>query len=165
MSTRTLQVSIAVAVAIAVVVIFFIFNPFVNSQVSTDTQLTTLSDATDLVTQDVTEGTGAAAQPGDTITVNYTGKLENGSVFDTSLGKAPYRFVLGSGEVIEGWDQGLVGMRVGGKRVLIVPPQLAYGAQGGGPIPPNATLTFEVELIKITPAHEVAPIPEGMEAF
>jgi FKBP-type peptidyl-prolyl cis-trans isomerase FkpA len=162
MTTRTLQVGIAVAVAIAVVVIFFIFNPFMGQQA--DTQLTSLPDATNLVVQDQTVGTGAIAEPGAMLTVNYTGKLENGTVFDTSAGNAPYKFVLGAGDVIAGWDQGLVGMREGGKRILIVPPSLGYGATGNGPVPPNATLTFEVELLKVTPSSEVAPFPEGLEA-
>lgn len=110
-----------------------------------------------LVIQDETVGTGAAAQSGDTLTVNYTGKLDNGTIFDTSVGKTPFQFTLGAGQVIPGWDQGLQGMKVGGKRILIIPPEMAYGAQGIGPIPPNATLTFEVELLGVTPATNTAP--------
>jgi|CXWL01.1.fsa_nt_gi FKBP-type peptidyl-prolyl cis-trans isomerase len=98
---------------------------------------------------DITVGTGATAVAGDFLTVHYTGSLTNGSVFDTSVGKAPFVFRLGAGAVIAGWDQGLVGMRVGGKRRLTIPPSLAYGAQGSGPVPGNATIRFDVELLSI----------------
>ncbi len=101
--------------------------------------------------QDEVVGTGAAAQTGDILTVNYTGKLANGTVFDTSVGKTPFQFTLG-GNVIPGWNQGLVGMKVGGKRILIVPPSLAYGSSDYGPIPGNSTLTFEVELLNVATA-------------
>jgi peptidylprolyl isomerase len=95
-------------------------------------------------------GTGATAKDGDTLVVNYTGKLADGTVFDSSVGKTPFEFTLGSGQVIPGWDQGLIGMKVGGKRTLTIPPSLGYGAQGaGGVIPPNATLTFDIELLNI----------------
>ena len=97
-------------------------------------------------------GTGPAVKSGDTITVNYTGMLANGKVFDTSIGKQPFTTKIGVGQVIKGWDEGLIGMKVGGKRKLIIPPNLAYGSQGAGAaIPPNATLTFEIELLKIQP--------------
>jgi peptidylprolyl isomerase len=99
--------------------------------------------------EDTQPGSGAAAKEGDTLVVNYTGKLQDGTVFDSSVGKTPFEFMLGGGQVIPGWDQGLVGMKVGGKRTLTIPPDLAYGAQGTGPIPPNATLTFDIELISI----------------
>lgn len=104
-----------------------------------------------LVVQDEVVGTGATAEPGDTLTLNYTGKLANGTVFDTSVGKQPFQFILGAGQVIPGWDQGLVGMKVGGTRVLIIPPSLAYGPNDYGPIPGNSTLTFEVQLLDVTP--------------
>ncbi len=100
--------------------------------------------------EDTQPGTGAAAKAGDQITVNYTGKLTDGTVFDSSVGKTPFTFMLGNGEVIPGWDQGLLGMQVGGKRTLTIPPSLAYGEQGAGAsIPPNATLIFDVELLSI----------------
>ena len=100
--------------------------------------------------EDTQSGTGAAAKDGDQITVDYTGKLQDGTVFDSSVGKTPFQFTLGAGQVIPGWDQGLLGMKVGGKRTLTIPPSLAYGDQGaGGVIPPNATLIFDVELISI----------------
>lgn len=99
------------------------------------------------------EGAGASAALQDTVTVHYTGWLEDGTQFDSSHDRdAPFSLVLGQGQVIPGWEQGIAGMRVGEIRELIIPPQLAYGAQGaGGVIPPNATLRFEVEMLAITP--------------
>jgi FKBP-type peptidyl-prolyl cis-trans isomerase FkpA len=101
-------------------------------------------------------GTGREAVAGKAVTVHYTGWLydpnqpnNKGSQFDTSVNGQPYSFVLGAGAVIRGWDQGLVGLKVGGVRQLVIPPDLAYGAAGRGPIPPNATLLFEVELTAV----------------
>ena len=95
-------------------------------------------------------GTGATPKVGDTVLVNYTGRFTNGKIFDTSVGKAPFQFVLGRGQVIKGWDEGVGSMKVGGKRKLTIPPDLAYGAGGyPGVIPPNSTLVFQVELLKI----------------
>ncbi len=101
--------------------------------------------------EDVQVGNGAEAVPGKRVTVNYTGRLENGTKFDSSLDRnQPFTFDLGAGEVIAGWDQGVKGMKVGGKRILTIPPELGYGAQGaGGVIPPNATLIFEIELLDV----------------
>jgi peptidylprolyl isomerase len=84
------------------------------------------------------------------VVVNYRGTLANGTEFDSSYGRGPFSFPLGGGRVIQGWDEGVAGMKVGGKRKLVIPPDLAYGERGaGGVIPPNATLTFEVELLRI----------------
>jgi FKBP-type peptidyl-prolyl cis-trans isomerase len=96
-------------------------------------------------------GEGPAAKAGDKVTVDYTGWLTDGTKFDSSKDrKQPYPFTLGAGQVISGWDMGVAGMKVGGKRKLTIPPDLGYGAEGaGGVIPPNATLVFEVELLKI----------------
>jgi len=100
--------------------------------------------------KDVVEGKGPAAQAGDILTVDYTGKLTDGKQFDTSVGKAPFQFILGAGQVIKGWDQGMTGMKTGGKRELTIPSDLGYGDQGAGDdIPPKATLKFDVSLIKI----------------
>lgn len=97
---------------------------------------------------DITVGKGATPQAGQTVTVHYTGTLENGQKFDSSRDRGqPFSFVLGRGQVIKGWDEGLSTMRVGGRRWLRIPGSLAYGADGMGPIPPNATLIFDVELL------------------
>ena len=99
---------------------------------------------------DLLVGKGPAPKDGDTVLVHYTGRFTNGKVFDTSRGKPPFHFVLGRGQVIKGWDEGVASMHVGGKRKLIVPPALAYGAQGiTDVIPPNSTLVFQVELLEI----------------
>ena len=96
-------------------------------------------------------GTGVSPQPGQMVTVHYTGTLTDGTKFDSSLDRGqPFTFQIGVGRVIRGWDEGVMSMKVGGKRRLIIPPQLGYGARGaGGVIPPNATLLFEVELISV----------------
>ncbi|MBM5814810.1 MAG: FKBP-type peptidyl-prolyl cis-trans isomerase [Cyanobacteria bacterium M_DeepCast_100m_m1_067] len=99
---------------------------------------------------DLVVGDGAEAVAGQTVVVNYRGTLANGTEFDSSYGRGPFSFPLGGGRVIQGWDEGVAGMKVGGKRKLVIPPDLAYGERGaGGVIPPNATLTFEVELLRI----------------
>lgn len=101
--------------------------------------------------QDIVVGTGQEAKAGKTLSVNYVGTLEDGTKFDSSIDRGePFSFVLGAGQVIKGWDQGFAGMKVGGKRILVIPPSLGYGSSGaGGVIPPNATLVFEVELVSI----------------
>ena len=109
-------------------------------------------DVTELKIEDEVVGTGAEATTGKQVTVHYTGWLTDGTQFDSSKTSGqPFSFVLGSGSVIPGWDQGVAGMKVGGKRKLIIPPALAYGEQGAGngAIPPNATLVFEVELLGV----------------
>lgn len=107
---------------------------------------------------DLRAGTGATAVAGSQVTVNYTGWLydpsrseQKGQQFDTSAGRQPLSFRLGAGQVIRGWDQGVVGMQVGGQRRLVIPPELAYGSQSPGPgIPPNATLVFDIELLSVS---------------
>jgi FKBP-type peptidyl-prolyl cis-trans isomerase FkpA len=99
--------------------------------------------------KDLVVGKGKPAIAGETVTVDYTGKLKNGSVFDTSIGRAPFSFPLGAGQVIKGWDLGVAGMREGGKRVLTIAPELGYGDRDMGKIPPHSTLIFTVKLIKI----------------
>jgi len=102
---------------------------------------------------DIVEGDGAVAETGNSVTVNYTGWLTNNVKFDSSLDSGtPFTFTLGSGMVIPGWDEGVVGMKVGGKRQLVIPAELGYGETGGGTIPPNATLIFDVELMDVQTA-------------
>lgn len=161
---------IAVALAVSVAFGFFAFGtPLVSELASTDgvedTVATTTSselpmdlslapgDAlpTELVITDVVEGSGPEAAPGQMVTVHYVGALPDGTVFDASTNRGePFTFQLGAGQVIRGWDEGVAGMKVGGKRRLVIPPDMAYGNQAvGGVIPANATLLFEVELLAV----------------
>lgn len=106
--------------------------------------------STGLYVQDLVEGEGARADSGDVVTVHYTGWLPQGTKFDSSLDRGdPFEVAIGYGRVIQGWDQGIVGMRVGGERRLVIPPALAYGERGTGPIPANSTLVFDVELLDV----------------
>ena len=104
-----------------------------------------------LKVEDTKEGAGAAAAKGDAVEVHYTGWLTDGTKFDSSKDRGrPFGFTLGAGQVIKGWDEGVAGMKVGGKRKLTIPAELGYGRQGaGGVIPPGATLVFEVELLSV----------------
>ncbi len=107
------------------------------------------------------EGSGDVAKFGDRVSMNYTGKLTNGTVFDSNIDPkfnhpVPFEFTLGGGEVIKGWDNGIDGMKVGEKRTLEIEPAYAYGERGIGPIPPNSTLVFDVELLSINKASEGA---------
>ncbi len=115
----------------------------------------TAQPVTSLQVTDETIGTGATAVKGDSVTVEYVGALTDGTVFDASANhpqtKDGFTFTLGAGQVIQGWDQGVAGMKVGGVRKLVIPPSMAYGAQGiSGVIPPNATLVFQVKLLSVT---------------
>ncbi|MEN9722694.1 MAG: hypothetical protein RJB38_680 [Pseudomonadota bacterium] len=105
----------------------------------------------DLKMENLKDGTGAEAVAGKQVSVHYTGTLTDGKKFDSSVDRGqPFKFTLGAGQVIRGWDIGVAGMKVGGKRKLTIPPQLGYGERGaGGVIPPNATLVFEVELLEV----------------
>jgi FKBP-type peptidyl-prolyl cis-trans isomerase len=170
---KPIQTGIAVALALVVIIVFFIFpglSPFKNptpsttSDTSTTTAVTTTNDNAQTATTtmptdnnqlqitDETIGTGATAESGDSVTVNYVGSLTNGTVFDASAnhGTTGFTFHLGAGQVIKGWDEGIVGMKEGGKRKLVIPADLAYGSQAvGNVIPANSTLVFEVELLKV----------------
>src|SRR5262245_15852268 len=143
-SCRSIVVPIAAVLALAA------FTPACVDAPSSPTTTAPFSQ-TDLLV-----GTGADALTGSTVTVNYTGwlydatKTDNkGLQFDSSIGRTPFQFTLGTGQVIQGWDRGIPGMKVGGRRRLTIPPSLAYGSTRSGPIPPNATLVFDVELVSI----------------
>jgi FKBP-type peptidyl-prolyl cis-trans isomerase len=112
---------------------------------------TTTTTESGLTIIDLIDGEGETCAAGQAVTVHYTGWLQNGTKFDSSHDRdEPFEFDLGAGRVIPGWDEGVLGMKVGGKRKLTIPPKLAYGSKGaGGVIPPNATLVFEVELIEV----------------
>jgi FKBP-type peptidyl-prolyl cis-trans isomerase FkpA len=126
---------------------------------STNKEKTAMSaNVTELIKNDTVVGTGREAEPGFNVTVNYTGWLyddkapdHKGKKFDSSLDRnQPFKFDLGAGQVIQGWDEGFAGMKIGGKRTLIIPSEMGYGARGaGGVIPPNATLVFDVELLDV----------------
>jgi len=121
-----------------------------NQEADPNLEVQTLDNG--LQFQDLVVGTGQLAKPGDTVSVHYTGWLTDGAKFDSSVDRGqPFEFTIGQGRVIQGWDQGVPGMLVGGKRKLTIPPELGYGSQGagGGLIPANATLIFEVELLAI----------------
>lgn len=145
------------AIAVAIVIIggtAFFINREKGAEGTNggNTNNTNMVDATKLIIEDEVVGTGATATSGDMVTVHYSGSLTNGKVFDASRkhGTSGFTFKLGAGEVIKGWDLGVAGMKVGGKRKLTIPSDLAYGSQdvGGGLIPANSTLIFEVELLK-----------------
>ncbi len=141
---------IAVTVAVFVVGFFFIFGQTVVSLFSKSSSGISITTRQEVLTQDEVVGDGVVAADGDRVVVNYTGRLVDGTVFDSSTGRSePFQFVLGVGEVIKGWDQGIVGMRVGGKRLISIPPELGYGYNDYGPIPGGSTLIFEVELLKV----------------
>ena len=113
--------------------------------------MSAITTASGLVYEELTVGAGAEAASGQRVTVHYTGWLTNGTKFDSSKDRDdPFEFHLGQGQVIKGWDEGVAGMKIGGKRKLTIPPELGYGARGaGGVIPPDATLVFEVELLGV----------------
>lgn len=138
--------------AAAALVLYFLTAPNLAAQ-GAPGKMTEMADG--LKYTDTTVGSGAEATPGHKVTVNYTGWLDEngkkGKKFDSSLDRnEPFTFALGAHQVIRGWDEGVAGMKVGGKRTLTIPPELGYGARGaGGVIPPNATLIFDVELLKV----------------
>lgn len=164
---------VAVVIAIIIIMYFFFFNGTIfslqrgadtvaSTAVPVMTATTTTSTSTEIMANntytlpgiqvtDVVVGTGEEATPGKRVVVNYVGAFPDGRVFDSSIPRGqPFDFTLGAGEVIQGWDEGVAGMKVGGKRMLVISPEKAYGARGAGNvIPPNATLIFQVELLDV----------------
>ena len=138
-------------IAVSVVMAAFFAVPAFAAQKIKDRGVKTVTTASGLKYVDMVVGKGASPTVGKQVTVHYTGTLENGTKFDSSVDrKEPFSFVIGVGQVIKGWDEGVKSMKVGGKRKLIIPSKLGYGARGaGGAIPPNATLLFDVELLDI----------------
>lgn len=107
-------------------------------------------DNNELIIQDIIVGSGEEAVDGKKVSVHYTGQLTDGTIFDSSVSRnEPLSFIVGAKQVIDGWDQGVLGMKVGGKRVLVIPPSFGYGEIAIGPIPANSTLIFEIDLLEI----------------
>jgi peptidylprolyl isomerase len=153
-AARVRNTRIIIIVVLVLVVALAAFFAFQKSKTKTTTSTgdgNMITTQSGLQYQDVVVGTGAEAVAGKSVTVHYTGTLQDGTKFDSSVDRnQPFTFTLGAGEVIPGWDEGVAGMKVGGKRKLVIPPELAYGAQGRPPvIPPNATLNFDVELLEV----------------
>lgn len=143
-----------IAVVVAVVVVGALIGGGLLSGLFTSTnnaeQKTMQQKALELQSKDITVGSGDVAVAGKEVTVHYTGVFADGKKFDSSVDRGvPFTFTLGSGMVIKGWDQGVEGMKVGGKRILVIPPALAYGDKDYGPIPANSTLIFEIELLGV----------------
>ncbi len=150
MKTLDTKEWVAVVVSIFIVGFFFVFGQSLVSLLTSGDTKDKMIQQSQLQIQDDPMGTGAVAETGKRVVVHYTGRFPDGKVFDSSVTRGePFQFILGSGQVIKGWDQGVVGMRVGGKRILIVPPDLGYGANDYGPIPGGSTLIFEIELLKV----------------
>ncbi len=141
---------VAVFVSLAFLGYLLFTGPIRNLLAPLTENLDNQTPETGFVVNEVVVGNGPLAEPGDTLTVHYVGTLSDGKVFDSSRDRdIPLTFTLGVGQVIRGWDEGLFGMRVGGKRQLTISPEYGYGEQGAGPIPPNSTLIFEIELLNV----------------
>lgn len=148
----------SIAVAAGVIIVFVLlggkgllgFGGAANTSAVNNSQDTMQQNQSGLQSNDTVVGTGDVAVAGKDVTVNYTGMFTDGKKFDSSLDRGvPFTFRLGAGQVIKGWDIGVEGMKVGGKRILVIPPELGYGAQAVGPIPANSTLVFQVELVSV----------------
>lgn len=139
---------IAVVVAVFVVGFFFIFGGMVVSLFNSNTN--NISMASQVEKNDVVVGGGEVAEVGKRVVVHYTGRFQDGTIFDSSVERGePFQFVLGMDSVIQGWHDGIVGMRVGGRRILTIPPEFGYGMSDYGPIPGGSTLIFEIELLRV----------------
>ncbi len=142
--------NLGIVIAIAVIIVFvFVGGMGIFNNLTTSEEMQT-SSTNKLIIKDVVVGAGKEAVNGSMVSVHYTGVFENGTKFDSSRDRGePFTFKLGAGQVIQGWDQGVLGMKVGGKRNLVIPSDLAYGPNDYGPIPGGSTLMFEVELLDV----------------
>lgn len=148
-SQRTFAIGV-VAIIILALIGFTVYSGSQSTKATPASSGNMITTASGLQYEDLVVGTGAEAKAGNTVSVHYTGWLTDGTKFDSSLDRnEPFEFQLGAGMVIPGWDEGVAGMKVGGKRKLTIPPDLGYGASGAGPIPANSTLIFEVELLEV----------------
>ncbi len=149
MNKKQFTTALAVVVGLAVVAIFFVFqNPFAMQTGSAAALEQAAAPEQQLIVQDERVGSGTSVKIGDIVVVNYIGKLkEGGNVFDSSYGRTPLQFQVGDSHIVAGLNAGIQNMKVGGKRLIIIPPNLAYGSQQMGPIPPNSTLVFEIDLL------------------
>lgn len=153
------RIGIFLGALLAIYILAVVIINSTSKKTVTTTPDQTTSQTTKVTKEDLTVGSGTEAKIGDTISVNYKGTLTNGKQFDSSYDrKEPFTFTLGKGEVIKGWDDGVVGMKIGGKRKLTIPPELGYGNNAQGEIPANSTLVFEVELLTVKPSGDSAPI-------
>jgi FKBP-type peptidyl-prolyl cis-trans isomerase len=149
-TSKKVIVTVVVVIVAAVGVYVFSRRPALGPVKNNETNMSSEEQKKPLVVEVLQQGTGSEAVKGSTVSVHYTGWLTDGTKFDSSVDRGtPFSFVLGAGQVIAGWDQGVLGMKVGEKRRLTIAPELGYGAQGVGPIPANATLVFEVELLGV----------------
>lgn len=150
----SLVISIIIFIVVIAVLVFITINKKNNPMNQQPQNPAAVGNSAQVITTIIKEGTGEVAKTGDIVSVNYTGSLADGTVFDSNVDPKfnhpqPFEFQLGAGQVIPGWDTGVTGMKVGEIRKLEIPPELAYGAKDYGPIPGNSTLTFQVELLSI----------------
>ncbi len=161
---------VIVVIAVIIVLAFFGLGSFMpKAAAPTDAtaanpivkELRDTGTVADLRTEDVASGAGDPAKKGDTVTVHYTGVLPDGTMFDSSRDRGtPFSFTIGAGQVIQGWERGIAGMKAGGRRLLVIPPSLGYGGTANGKIPANSTLIFDVELISIGAGSSGAAISQ-----
>jgi FKBP-type peptidyl-prolyl cis-trans isomerase len=167
MDKRNMYIAVVVGIVVVAIFIFMgYFGGITGSQPAAGTtqtsaqalldQIAAAGKVSTLQVVDTAPGTGVSAKTGDLLVVNYIGVLPDGTVFDSSQGRGPFTFTLGTGTVIKGWDQGLIGMQVGGTRLVAIPPELAYGERAIGQIPANSSLIFQVELVAINPEPQPA---------
>lgn len=148
---KTSKITLVIVLILIAVGVYFLAKPKADIYQQDQGNNSTSYDIGGMTVEILKQGTGEGAKSGDTVTVNYVGTLQNGTKFDSSIDRGqPFQFDLGRNSVIQGWELGVVGIKVGEKRKLTIPPELAYGSRGAGEvIPPNATLIFEIEMLII----------------